>query len=95
MYRVKEACVFGVKKKKKEGEWATDSMMAYLLKLALHEGLALVTVTVVIGEVPLHAPPHEAKFLPAGGIAVRVTTVPAKNLVEQTLTPPEPPQSMD
>ena len=37
-------------------------------------------VTVQVGAVPVQAPDHPANVLPAGGVAVSVTTVPAAKL---------------
>jgi len=48
----------------------------YLLKLAFAERLAL-TVSVQVELVPVQAPDQPVKFLPAGGVAVSVTLVPA------------------
>jgi|GEM_PF-4977786 len=48
----------------------------YLLKLAFAERLAL-TVSVQVELVPVQAPDQPVKLLPAGGVAVSVTLVPA------------------
>ena len=42
-------------------------------------------VTVQLGAAPLHAPLQLRNCKPAGGVAVRVTAVPALNLAEQAL----------
>ena len=46
-------------------------------------------VTAQVGAVPEQAPPQLANVLPAGGVAVKVTTVPSMNFAEQF-----PPQSI-
>jgi hypothetical protein len=49
------------------------------LKLARVDKAAFI-VTAQVGVVPVHAPDHPANVLPAGGVAVSVTTVPAAKL---------------
>ncbi len=66
--------------KKARASHLTRSRLAevsnYLLKLALTERLAF-TVTMQVGVVPVQAPDQLANVLPAGGVAVNVTAVPA------------------
>ncbi len=54
----------------------------YLLKTAWTD-VSRVMVTLHAGTVPAHAPLQLTKALPAGGVAVRVTTVPLLNCAEQ------------
>ena len=57
---------------------------AYLLKLACTDVLVL-TLTMQVGVVPEQLPPQPRKVLPAGGVAVKVTTLPDTNFAEQVL----------
>lgn len=45
--------------------------------------MSFAIVTLQVGEVPEQAPDQFTNSLPAGGVAVRVTTVPSVNLAEQ------------
>ena len=56
----------------------------YLLNTAWTEVLP-VTVKVQVGDVPEQAPTHFTNVLPAGGVAVKVTTAPSVNFAEQLL----------
>lgn len=62
----------------------------YLLKLALTDS-APFTVMMQIGAMLVQAPDHPAKVLPAGGVAVSVTTVPASTVAEHAVPQLMPP----
>lgn len=62
----------------------------YLLKLALVDRLPL-TVTAQVVAVPTQTPDQPANVLPAGGVAVSVTTVPAATVAVQAVPQLMPP----
>ena len=60
------------------------NLLTYLLKFACTERFATI-VTEQVNAVPEHDPVQFTNVLPAGGVAVRVTTVPELNFAEQVL----------